>query len=65
MLSGRCAVFRLARTGRGVMCVSKYAVGFCEQHSPGKNDEQESKNKFAVCETPDSHDGYNVMVLAI
>jgi len=47
------------------MSVSKYAVGFCEQHSIGKSDEDESKNIFAILETPDSHTGYNLMSPAI
>ena len=44
--------------------MSKYAVGFGEQHSIRKNDEDESKNRFAILEAPDSHAGYNVMLPA-
>ena len=64
-LSGRCAVFRRAGISRDGLSVSKYAVGFYEQHSIGKNDEGEGKNTFAIMEAPDSHTGYTVMVPAI
>ena len=56
-LSGRCAVFRRAGISRDGLSVSKYAVGFYEQHSIGKNDEGEGKNTFAIMEAPDSHTG--------
>jgi hypothetical protein len=55
-------VFRLACTGRNGVSVSKYAVRFHEQHSAAKNDEDESKNTFAIVETPDTHTGYNVLL---
>ena len=62
MPSGGCAVFRRACISRDGRSVSKYAVGFCEQHSIGKNDEDESKHTFAILEAPYSHAGYNVLV---
>jgi hypothetical protein len=55
-------VFRLACTVRDGMSVSKYAVRFHEQHSTAKNDEDESKNTFAILEMPDSHTDYNVLL---
>jgi hypothetical protein len=65
MLSGRCAVFRFTCISWDGMSVSKYAVGFSEQHSIGKNEEDENKNTFAILEATDSHAGYNIMLPAI
>jgi hypothetical protein len=65
MPSGRGAVFRLACIDRYGISVPKYAVGFYKQYSIGKNDEDESKNAFAILETPDDHTGFNVMWSAI